>query len=134
MSSPASALGAPKPLSLDGERRRHQRHPASAKVELMREGDIRRAHLPAEVVDISISGLGLLARTSFDPEEGVRIRLRNDIRRFAKEVRGVVRWAQLLESGKFRIGIELYSRLTALDIQILKQVGTTGESGKKVWV
>jgi PilZ domain-containing protein len=134
MSSTAETQSPGQPAPLAGERRQHPRHSGKAKVEVIREGDTGRSVLPVELYDLSTTGLGLVASASFAPDERLRIRLRNDIRRIAKEVRGVVRWAQLLENGKFRIGIELYSRLTALDVQLLKQVGTTGDSNKKVWI
>jgi hypothetical protein len=134
MSSPTEILSAGDPAPLTGERRKHQRHTGKAKVEVVREGDNRRSTLPMELYDLSSTGLGLLATAPFVPDERIRIRLRNDVRRIAREVRGIVRWAQPLENGKFRIGIELYSRFTALDIQLLKQVGAADESGKKVWI
>jgi hypothetical protein len=137
MSSPIEAQGARDPVSLAGERRKQQRHPAKAKVEVIRECDNRRIPLPVELIDISLTGIGLLAGASFAPSECVRIRLRNDVRRFIKEVRGVIRWAQLMENGKFRVGIELHERFSSLDMQLLKQLGVTGESGQsgpKVWV
>jgi hypothetical protein len=134
MSSTTETQGAGFPAPLTSERRQHQRHSGKAKVEVVREGDNRRVILPVELYDLSITGLGLVATAPFVPDERIRIRLRNDVRRIAREVRGVVRWAQPLENGKFRIGIELYSRFTALDIQLLKQVGAADESGKKVWI
>lgn len=134
MSSQAEAEGARDPVPLVGERRKHQRHPATAKVEVVREHDNRRINLKVELVNVSITGLAFLAGASFAPDERVRIRLRNEIRRFIKEVHGIVRWSQLTENGKFRVGIELNSRFSALDIQLLKQVGVVGESGQKVWV
>jgi hypothetical protein len=134
MSSTAQTQGAGEPVPLAGERRQHPRHSGKAKVEVIRERDSRRSSLPVELYDLSTTGLGLVANASFAPDECLRIRLRNDIRRIAKEVRGVVRWAQLLENGKFRIGVELFSRLTALDIQLLKQVGAAEDTNRKVWI
>ena len=87
-----------------------------------------------KLIDISIAGLGLLTSAPIALEERVRIRLQHDIRRFVKEVRGVVRWTQLTDAGKFRLGIVLHSRLSSLDIQLLNQLGAGGESGQKVWV
>ena len=130
---PTQAQSAPDRVPV-GERRKHQRHPANAIARVIRECDTRRMSLVVELVDISITGLGILASESFAPDERVKIRLRNDIRRFSKEVHGIVRWSRLLETGKFRVGIELNSRFSSLDMQLLKQVGSTGESGNKVWI
>jgi hypothetical protein len=134
MPTHAQPQSAPDRVPVAGERRKHQRHPGNAIVRVIRESDTRRMSLPVELVDISITGLGILATESFAPDERVKIRLRNDIRRFSKEVHGIVRWSRLLETGKFRVGIELNSRFSSLDIQLLKQVGSTGESGQKVWI
>jgi hypothetical protein len=134
MPSHAQAHGAPDRIPVVGERRKHQRHSGNAIVRVIRESDTRRMSLPVELIDISITGLGILATESFAPDERVKIRLRNDIRRFSKEVHGIVRWCRLVETGKFRVGIELNSRFSSLDMQLLKQVGTAGESGQKVWI
>jgi hypothetical protein len=134
MPTQAQVQSAPDRVPVVGERRKHQRHPANAMARVIRECDTRRMTLPVELIDISITGLGLLATESFAPEERVKIRLRNDIRRFSKEVHGIVRWAKPTENGKFRVGIELNSRFSSLDMQLLKQVGSSGESGQKVWI
>src|SRR5436190_21660932 len=134
MSSHAKAESARGPVPAAQERRRHPRHQGNALVGVIRESDTRRLSLPVELVDLSISGLGILAAEPLTPDERVKIRLRNDIRRFFKEVHGVVRWAKLMDDGRFRVGIELNSRFTSLDMQLLKQVGTTGGLGKKVWI
>ena len=134
MSSPAEGQSAPDAVPRQGERRKHLRHRAKVKIEVVREGDNRRINLPVELIDISITGLGLLAGAPLALDERVRIRVRNDIHRFVKELRGVVRWTQLTDAGKFRIGIDLHSRFTALDIQLLKQVGASVASGQKVWI
>lgn len=134
MSSPAEALGAPGAIPPEGDRRQHQRHRGKAKVVVLREGDNWRTNLPVELIDISIAGLGLLTSAPIALDERVRIRLQHDIRRFIKEVRGVVRWTQLTDTGKLRLGIVLHSRLSSLDIQLLKQLDAGGESGQKVWV
>lgn len=117
-----------------GERRKHRRYRASAIVEISRESDSRQINLPAELVDLSITGIGLLSLESFAPDDRVKVRLRNDVRRFCKTVHGVVRWAQLTGYGKCRVGIELTSRFSALDMQLLKQLGRESGSDQKVWV
>jgi len=134
MPSEAQTQSAPDRVPVVGERRKHPRHPAHAIARVIRESDTRRTNLPVDLVDISITGLGIVATDSFAPDERVKIRLRNDIRRFSKEVHGVVRWAHRTQNGKFRVGIELNSRFSSLDMQLLKQVGTSGESGNKVWI
>jgi hypothetical protein len=127
---------APNPRdSIDGgrERRQNQRYLGTAIVEIIRESDSRRIYLPVDLVDFSIAGIGLLSLESFAPEDRVKIRLRNVVRRVLKDVRGMVRWVQLDGDGLHRVGIELTSRFSTLDMQLLKQLGQKQEQGQKVW-
>src|SRR6516162_6484059 len=129
MSSRAEAESGRAPEPVVGERRKHQRHPGRAMVRLIRESDSRRAAVPVELVDVSITGLGVLAPQAYSIDERVKVRLRNDIRRFFKELHGVVRWSHSAGNGRFRVGIALNTRFTAIELQQLKQVGLTGDSG-----
>src|SRR5258708_11742243 len=110
MPTPAQTDSAPDAAATGSDRRKHRRDPGKAIVEIIRERDSRRINLPVDLVDISISGIGLYAIEPFAPDDRVKIRLRNEIHRFVKEVHGVVRWAQLTGDGRFRVGIELNSR------------------------
>jgi hypothetical protein len=132
MSSHANAESARVPVAQ--ERRKHPRHLGNALVRVIRESDGRQLSLPVDLVDLSINGLGVLAGESFTPDERIKIRLRNDIRRFFKEVHGVVRWVKMTDDGRYRVGIELSLRFTSLDMQLLRQVGTTGDLGQKIWI
>ena len=116
------------------DRRKHDRHRSQAIVEIIRESDSRRISLPVELVDVSITGLGLITVEPFTPDDRVKIKLRNDLRKFLKETHGIVRWSQLTPEGEFRIGIELTSRFSALDMQLLKQVGLAGGAREQIWV
>jgi hypothetical protein len=115
------------------ERRKHARHPSNAIVEVIRLDDSRRISLPVEVVDVSAAGIGLVTVEPFAPDDRVKIRIRNDVRRFCKEAHGLIRWAQLTPEGEYRIGIELNTRFSSLDIQLLKQLGGGGPQ-ERVWV
>jgi hypothetical protein len=134
MSSPLETDSAPDATERGSDRRQHQRHMGKAIVEVIRESDSRRINLPVELVDISICGVGLYAIEPFAPDDRVKVRLRNDIRKFVREMHGVVRWAQLTDEGKFRVGIELNSRFSAIEMQILKEFGLAGGLGRKIWV
>jgi hypothetical protein len=134
MSSHARAESDRAPEPVVGERRKHPRHPGSATVRVIRENDTRRTAVPVELIDVSITGMGVLAPVAYAEDERVKVRLRNDIRRFFKELHGVVRWSHSVGGGKFRVGIALNVRFTAIELQQLKQVGLTGDSGQKVWM
>jgi hypothetical protein len=128
--------GAKAPASIAGlsERRKDPRFVATVSVEVTRENDCQRMRVPVELVDVSIAGLGLVSVEAFAPGDRVKVRLCNVVRRFLKDVHGVVRWAQPNDDGTCRFGIELASRFSALDMQALKPVGQTGKSGQKKWI
>jgi hypothetical protein len=128
--------GAKAPDSITGlsERRKDQRFGGTVSVEVTRETDCRRIKLPVALVDLSITGLGLVSPEAFAPGDRVKVRLRNDVRRFLKDVHGIIRWAQATSDGNCRFGVELASRFSALDMQLLKPLGEPGEPGAKVWV
>jgi hypothetical protein len=134
MSSSARPGGNRKDGPVVGERRKYQRHPGNATVRIIRECDPRRVVVHVELVDISVTGLGVLSPQPFAPDERVKIQLRNDVRRFSKEVHGTVRWSKAADDGQFRVGIALNLRFTSLDMQLLKHVGLAGDSGHKVWM
>ncbi len=134
MSSYAKPGGDRQDGPIVGERRKYQRHPGNAIVRISRENDPRRIAVLVELVDLSITGVGVLSPVPFATDERLKIQLRNDVRRFLKEVHGAVRWSQAASGGKFRVGIALNLRFTSLDMQLLKQVGLTGDSGQKVWM
>ncbi len=133
MSPQAEARNARDSIDRSRERRQNQRYPGTAIVEIIRESDSRRIYLPVDLVDLSIAGIGLLSLESFDRGDRLKIRLRNVVRRVLKDVRGVVRWAIPTGEGMYRVGIELTSRFSALDMQLLKQLGQKADQGQKVW-
>ena len=134
MSPQAEASEARDSIDRGRERRQNQRYLGTAIVEIIRESDSRRIYLPVDLVDFSIAGIGLLSLESFAPGDRVKIRVRNVVRRVFKDVRGVVRWVQLNGDGLQRVGIELTSRFSTLDMQLLKQLGQKEDKGQKVWV
>jgi c-di-GMP-binding flagellar brake protein YcgR len=120
---------------LEIDRRRHARHPGRALAELIREADPARKALRVELVDISLSGVGLLAGDLIKTGDKVRVRLRNVVQRFVKEVRGEVRWVRPTSEGQFRLGIELSTPFSATDMQMLKRAGVDlGTETKGVWI
>src|SRR5262245_12113877 len=116
------------------DRRKFPRHPGKATAELVREADALRQPLRVELLVISLSGVGLTASEAHKVGDHVRVRLRNDVQRFYKEVRGVIRWVQPIAVGRFRIGVELAARFTAIDMQILKRAGVQMTDGGAVWI
>ena len=103
--------------------------------ELIRESDPLRHVLRVELLDVSMSGAGLLTSALLKNDERIRLRLRNVVQRFLKEVRGIVRWSIPTGDGRHRVGIELATPFSAVDMQMLKRagIGTTG-AASSIWV
>jgi PilZ domain len=127
-SVPAEVLGG-------AERRRNVRHPGRALAEVIRDSDPLRHVLRVELLDVSTTGVGLSINTRLKNDERIRVRLRNVVQRFLKEVHGIVRWSVPTEDGKFRMGVELLTPFTTVDMQMLKRagIGKMGESSS-IWV
>ena len=116
------------------ERRCLVRYPSNAGAVIIRETDFMRLGTDARVRNVSLGGLGLDSEEPLELNEQVKIQLRNDIQRFQKEVRGVVRHVTYMEDGVVRIGIELMLRLTPLEVGLLRMgIKPEGEPASQ-WV
>lgn len=111
------------------ERRDNPRFYARARAVVVRESDSMRIGLKGELRDLSTVGLGLLMSDA-PPEvdEIVKIRLTNEIQRFDREFRGVIRHVTEADDGGHRVGIELMMRMTPLEVSQLKIAHMAGES------
>lgn len=122
---------------LAGERRKTQRHLGRAVVRVFRDGDIMRRGLVVELEDICALGLGVLSTVKFHDAEQVKITVKNEVQRFTKDLRGIVRWQAEATDGleRRRVGLELLSRLTPQDLMSLKQAGVSDAAfaGKR-WI
>lgn len=119
----------------DRDRRRHDRHPGRAVVEVIRANDPLRKGLRVEMLDVSLAGMGFSCQEGLQQGERVTIRVQNVVQRFRKEMRGVVRWSQCLGDGTARVGVELQSSFSALDMQMLKRAGLDITPGAgRLWV
>jgi hypothetical protein len=135
MSAPVEIDVLAVPFKSDADRRRHSRHPGRAQAEIVRESDPLRHVLRVEMIDVSISGVGFLSSMALKPDERVRVRLRNVVQRFLKEVRAVVRWTMPTTDGQFRIGVEVLQPFTALEMQMLRRAGVnTPTETNRTWV
>lgn len=125
----------PTPASRAADRRHLIRYPAKAEAIVIRESDAMRLGLEARLADISPRGVGLLFRGE-TPEQGeaVTVHLQNDIQRVRKQTRGVVRHITPEESGEVRVGLELYSPLTPLEVSLFRMGIARGDGEDAVWV
>jgi hypothetical protein len=108
---------------------------ASSTALIVRESDKMRTGTDAAVLDISMSSLLLSTRGPFTVDEQIKIRLRNVVQRFEKEARGVVRKVDANADGSTTLTLELLTRLSALEVSLLKMGIATGEPGSgSKWV
>jgi hypothetical protein len=123
------------PSASETDRRRYARHAGRALAEIIRDSDPLRHVFRVELIDVSMTGIGIVAATPLKPDERVRVRLRNVVQRFLKEARGVVRWTTPDPGGAFRIGVELSAPFTAVDMQMLRRAGIgTKDDTSRQWV
>ena len=121
---------APEPQN----RRRTMRLQSKSRVVVVRDTDAMRTGLEGPLLDVSCEGLGFALPAPLEAGEHIKIRVRNAIQRFVKEVRGVVRRVADDEHGGHLIGVELRSRLTPLDVSLLRS-GLIGQGSEgSVWV
>lgn len=121
--------------ALASDRRASERHSSHGQATLYREMDFMRGGTVGSLHDIAVMGLGLLFDEDAvlpDVGERVKIRLRNDVQRVDREVRGVVKHITQVLDGSYLVGVELTLRLTPLEVSLLKM--PTELDDKDTWV
>ncbi len=114
---------------------RRMRHLGRAETIVLRDCDAMRIGLRVGLQTICASALGIISPVALRVGEQIKVRLRNDVQRFATEMRGAVRQQEPTGDGKFFVGIELYSRLLPLDVMMLRRAGIHDVSYVgKIWV
>jgi hypothetical protein len=93
---------------------------ASSTAVVVRESDRMRTGIDAGVLDVSTGTLSLSTQGRFAVDEQVKIRLRNVVQRFEKETRGLVQKIESDDDGSTTLTIELLSRLSALEVSLVK--------------
>lgn len=106
--------------NLAEERRSMPRYPSRADAVIIRENDAMRTGINGQLTDVSVNGLGVQLPSSLNVGEEVRLELSNPTQRIKKNVRGIVRHCAEDDRGTFRLGIELQSRLTPPEVQMLR--------------
>lgn len=107
------------PLPLP-ERRFMLRYPSRGAAVVLRDNDVMRLGIEGKLRDISSNGVGLLMPEPLTVGESIKVVLRNEIQKIERKVRGVVRHVTQQPDGRYLIGLELYCRLTPLDVSLLR--------------
>ncbi len=116
------------------ERRKLVRYPTKASVTVFRQSDVMRVGLPAELRDISAAGIGLVLTEPLVVGEWVDLELTNEIQRFQKKTRGIVRHSTPIGPSRFLIGIELSLRLTPLEVLLMRMGFVSKQSEGPKWI
>ena len=113
------------------ERRLMIRYPSSGGALVVRDSDKMRSGLDGTLHDVSVAGVGIYTPMSLEVGEQVKVRLRNDVQRFEKEVRGTVQHCTPTSEGLSYIGIALMTRLTPLEVSLLRMGLAKDSSGSQ---
>jgi hypothetical protein len=94
-----------------------------------------RTGIEAAVLDVSTGFLSLSTRGRFAVDEPIKIRVRNVVQRFEKEARGLVRTIDARDDGSTTLGIDLLTRLSALEVSLVKMGIASPDAGSATrWV
>jgi hypothetical protein len=89
---------------------------------VIRETDAMRDGVRGMLRDVSMAKLVVGLPAELPPGEQIKIRLRNLVQRFRKEARGVVRNIEpdKQRADEYLIEVDLYTRLTPLEVSLLR--------------
>ena len=125
----------PLPADSSGPPEASRRPKASSTAVLIREADRMRTGVDAAILTVSTGTLSLSTRGKFALDEQVKIRLRNVVQRFKTETRGLVKKIDPCDDGSATLDIELLTRLSALDVSLVKMGIASPQSGSRSkWV
>jgi hypothetical protein len=119
----------PDPAPSANEPSPHAQPSASTTARIIREMDMMRAGYDAVLRGISTSQLILEGPPGLNPQDQIKIQLHHVVQRFDKEVRGLVRTVEPIDAQLERITVELFTRLTPIEVSVLK-MGIDASSGK----
>ena len=106
---------------------------ASTTARVIREMDMMRAGYDAVLRGVSTSQLILEGPPGLNPQDQIKIKLNHVVQRFDKEVRGLVRQIEASDGQFERITVELFTRLTPIEVQVLKMGIELSSGVEKHW-
>lgn len=125
--TPAPDPDSATPAGSGSDRRAMPRFGSRSTARVLRDTDAMRLGVPGKLVNLSPAGLGLTLSVPLAVGEHVKVELANDLQRFKKEVRGVVRHCSEARSGGYRIGMELFTRMSPRDLSMLRLPFDSGD-------
>ena len=120
------------PESVSGNpRRRTTRSPGAPKAAIYRDDDVMRWGIEGDLAEVSISGIVMILDDPMTVGEQIKVTLINDLQKVRKEVRGVVRQVTARDDSRHQIDVELFTRLTPLEMSLLKMGLNRRKAGPK---
>ena len=108
------------PTDEGNEKRLTPRYQSTSRAVVVRESDKMRTGFSVTLHNISVGGVGFCSAVELDVGEDLKLRIVNEVQRIEREVRGKVRRVSAVDGGDFFCGVELYTRLTPLDVSLLR--------------
>lgn len=107
---------------------------ASATARIIRETDMMRTGLDAVVRGVTPTELVVESSPGLKVQDQIKIQLHHVVQRFDKEVRGLVRQVEPRDAESERVTVELFTRLTPVEVGVLKMgIDVSGSTGPR-WV
>ncbi len=123
----------PEPLPATPQPQAAPRRTAGATARIIREMDMMRAGLDAVLRDVSAGQLVLEGPPGLKVQDQIKIKLHHIVQRFEKEVRGLVRKIEPMDAQSERLTVELFTRLTPVEVGVLK-MGIDVDQSATRWV
>jgi hypothetical protein len=109
--------------------------PMHSTARLVRETDLMRRGIESDLLEVTGESLKLRASGQFAVNDSVNIHLVNPVQRCQKQTRGVVREIQQNPDGSFLLTVELFARITALEVSLFKMgIPPQDADSKPRWV
>jgi hypothetical protein len=124
----------PEPAASAEDSRASRRRTAGATARIIREMDMMRAGMDAVLRGASASQLVVEGPPGLKLQDQIKVHLHHVVQRFDKEVRGLVRQLEPVDAQSERITIELFTRLTPVEVGVLKMgIDVDGNTGPR-WI
>jgi hypothetical protein len=124
----------PEPIPAAQEPKARSRRTASTTARVIREMDMMRAGIDAVLREVSAGQLVLEGPPGLKLQDQIKIKLQHVVQRLEKEVRGLVRRIEPIDAQSERITVELFTRLTPVEVGVLKMGIDVADNAGPRWV
>ena len=110
------------------------RRTAGATARIVREMDMMRAGMDAVLREVAAGQIVLEGPPGLKLQDQIKIKLLHIVQRFEKEVRGLVRQIAPIDAQTERFTVELFTRLTPVEVGVLKMGIDVDNNAGPRWV